>query len=564
MLELFKHARTLRGRFSCSMLERACRAPLKAGSSVLRSLIRRNEGTAFGRAHGFSKIRSDEDFRKLVPVREYEEFRPFIKRIMEGERDVLTKDEPLMMTLTSGTTSEPKYIPVTKRCVKITSRLMSEWLYRAERDHSGLLDFASVGIVSRAIEGRTQAGIPYGSASGLIYKKIPAMVRRSYGVPYLVSELNDYDERYFVAARFALSRRVSFIATPNPSTLLRLAEVIVENQERLLRAIHDGTLGAECDGQRELHAQLSSMLRADPERARELERVINSRGRLHACECWPDLKLIGCWTGGTAGIKTERLRDFYGRVSLRDLGYLASEGRVTIPCEDETASGIPALNTSYYEFIPEEEAASQTPRVVSIDELEEGARYSILLTTTGGLYRYRIQDVVEVTGFHHATPLLAFVRKEGETASITGEKMHVNHLMEALRKVARRLAISVEQFRAAPDYEACRYEIYLELEQEVSHTFVRDEVLPEIDRALSEVNMEYEQKRHSKRLAAPRIHLMKRGWAAREMRRHIHSGRRDTQYKWQVLCAAKRADDFDEIAATIETLNQKSTAAFAA
>lgn len=563
MPELFKHARALRGRLSCFMLERACRAPLKAQGSVLRKLVRRNEGTAFGRAHGFSKIRSEKDFRESVPVREYEEFRPFIKRIMEGEGGVLTKDEPLMMTLTSGTTSEPKYIPVTRACAKITSALMSEWLYRAERDHRGLLDFASVGIVSRAVEGRTRAGIPYGSASGLIYKKIPALVRRSYAVPYLVSELEDYDERYFVAARFALSRRVSFIATPNASTLLRLAQIMIENQERLVRAIHDGTLGTECEGRGELRAQLSSMLRADRARARELERVINSRDHLHAGECWPDLKLIGCWTGGAAGIKSERLRDFYGRVALRDLGYLASEGRVTIPFEDETASGIPALDTGYYEFIPEEEADSQTPRTVSIDELEDGARYSILLTTTGGLYRYRIQDIVEVTGFHRAAPLLAFVRKEGETASITGEKMHVNHLMEAVRKVERRLSLRVEQFRAAPDYEACRYEIYLELDGEVSHAFLRDEVLPYLDRALSVVNMEYEQKRRSKRLSAPCIHLMKRGWAAREMRRHIRSGRRDTQYKWQFLAALKREEDFKEIASTIEA-ERTQASAFAA
>jgi hypothetical protein len=408
--------------------------------------------------------------------------------------------------------------------------------------------------------------LPYGSTSGLIYKKIPAFVRRAYAVPYLVSELDDYDERYFVIARFALARRVSFIATPNPSTLLRLAEVIAGNQERLVRAVHDGTPGTRSEAQSDVHAQLANMLRPDHERARYLERVINTQGFLHAGACWPELKLIGCWTGGSAGVKTEKLQRFYGRVPLRDLGYLSSEGRVTIPFEDETSSGIPALTSGYYEFVPEEESESPHPRMLSIDELGQGRRYSILLTTTGGLYRYRINDIVEVTGFHHRAPLLAFVRKGGEMANITGEKMHVNHFMEAMHEVARRYQLQVEQFRAAPDYDLCRYEIYLELERSVPDALLRDEVLPALDRVLARINVEYDGKRRSKRLAPPCLHLMSRGWAAREMLRAMQRGRRDTQFKWQMLCQEKRAEDLREIAGTIEAVNYESPspAAFAA
>ncbi|HEY0319629.1 MAG TPA: GH3 auxin-responsive promoter family protein [Pyrinomonadaceae bacterium] len=566
MPELFKYARTLRGRIASLLLDRACNDPAAAQHAFLQRLVRRNAGTAFGRAHDFSKIQTEEDFRQRVPVREYEDIRPFIKRITAGEKNVLTKDEPFMLALTSGTTSEPKYIPVTRGLQRQTASLMSQWLYRAERDHKGLLDYASVGVVSRAVEGRTPTGIPYGSTSGLIYKNIPWLVRRAYAVPYLTSELDDYDERYFVIARFALARRVSFIATPNPSTLLRLAEVSVENQERLLRAIHDGTLGIEKSTQQDVCAQLANMLRPDPVRARELERVIQSSGFLHPGGAWPDLRLIGCWMGGSAGVKTDRLSRFYGRVPLRDLGYLASEGRITVPFEDETASGIPALKSNYYEFIAEEEIDSEKARVLSIHELEAGVRYSILLTTTGGLYRYKINDIVEVTGFRGRAPLLAFVRKGGEMANITGEKMHVNHLIEAVGEVVRRFRLPVERFRASPDMNASRYEVYLELESEVSRALLQDEVLPALDGALARVNVEYEQKRSSKRLAPLCIHLMARGWAARELRRHIEAGRRDTQFKWQILCRERREEDTKEIVSTIEAVNHAtpSTAAFVA
>jgi hypothetical protein len=190
--------------------------------------------------------------------------------------------------------------------------------------------------------------------------------------------------------------------------------------------------------------------------------------------------------------------------------------------------------------------------VLLINELEAGRRYSILLTTPGGLYRYRINDIVEVTGFHQRTPLLAFVRKGVEMTNITGEKMHVNHFIEAIGEVSSRFHLNVEQFRVAPDADASRYEIYLELEETPSQALLQTEVLPAIDRALARVNVEYKQKRRSKRLMMPRLHLMRCGWAAREMRRHIQAGRRDTQYKWQILCPEIREEDAREIVCTIE------------
>ena len=263
-------------------------------------------------------------------------------------------------------------------------------------------------------------------------------------------------------------------------------------------------------------------------------------------------------------MKIDNLSRFYGDVPVRDLGYMASEGRVTVPTEDWTPAGLPSLNTGYYEFIPEEEEGALSPSVLSIDELERGRRYSILLTTAGGLYRYRIDDIVEVTGFPGGVPLLSFIRKAGEMASIMGEKMHVNHLMEAMNHVARRFNLRVERFRAAPNGDACRYEIYLELEREVPDALLRGEVLPALDAALARVNMEYEQKRRSRRLAEPCIHLMERGWAARAVRAAINAGRRDTQYKWQMLCQERRDEDVREIRATIESAASPSTNAFAA
>ncbi|HEY0385561.1 MAG TPA: GH3 auxin-responsive promoter family protein [Pyrinomonadaceae bacterium] len=556
---LLKTAIRLHGRRGARLLDGATAAPRAAQLEFLLNLLHRNAATTFGRLHGFAHIRTEADYRRRVEVTDYEGFRPFVNRIMAGQRNVLTRDEPVLLTMTSGTTGEQKFIPVTRQSQRAESALMRQWLARALSDHPGYMDARSVAIVSRAVEGLTPAGLAYGSASGVTYKNVPRLIRRAQAIPYVVAEVEDYDQRYFLIARFALAAAVSFIITPNPSTLMRLAEVVEQHSEQLLRAIHDGTHGldaGEAAAQPEIFRQLSSGLRPEHERARFLDGVLRRRGSLRLAECWPELKLIACWIGGSVGTQARKLTPIYGDVPLRDLGYIASEGRFTVPFEDHTPSGILALHSNFYEFIPEEETDSARPNVLLSHELEAGRRYSILLTTHAGLYRYRIQDIVEVTGFRRQAPLVAFVRKEGEMANITGEKLHVNHLILALDEARRRCRLDIQQFRAAPDFSGSRYDIYLELRGSATHRQLETEVLPTIDRALAAVNVEYAQKRASRRLSAPRLQLMRAGWASEISRRRIVGGKRDTQYKWPLLASQACPEDAPFIMSTVEACDE--------
>lgn len=560
MLRLLKYAHQLRGKFESRALDAAANRPEKIQKEFLLNLLQKNAESRFGKAHGFSEIRSENNFRTQVSIRDYEDFRPFINRIIKGEQSVLTKENPIMFTMTSGTTDEPKYIPVTRQSQAFNSSLMRQWLYRAECDHRGLTGAASVGIVSRAIEGLTASGLPYGSASGVIYKNIPWFIRRAYAVPYAVSEIEDYDARYFMLARFALEARVSFIATPNPTTLLRLAQVCADNQERLIRAVHDGTTGFETNRQPEIFGALSATFKPNPQRAKQLACVVADFGCLRPIGCWPGLKLIGCWLGGSVGFQARRLAAFFGNVPLRDLGYMASEGNFTLPFSDDTSSGILAVQNNYYEFIAEEELECENPKVLSASELETSQRYGILLTTAAGLYRYRINDIIEVAGVYRQTPVISFIRKAGEMANITGEKMHANHFVRAFESVCSKFKLEIEQFRAVPNFDECRYEIFLEPKKNISSQYLCEWILPAIDEELQQVNIEYEQKRKSGRLAAPRLYQMTRGWAAEGLRRHIAAGKRDTQYKPPVLCAERQSLDYPFIADIIETKISKTAA----
>jgi hypothetical protein len=191
--------------------------PQETQNQLLREIINRNRETRFGRDHCFVTVGSLTDYRQQVKVGDYEGLRPYVERAKNGEVNVLTEQPILMFTMTSGSTGEPKLIPVTKSARDNHRQLTRLWYYRAYSDHPGLLDAKLLGIVSPAIEGRTPGGIPFGAASGLIYQSSPRWIQNAYVVPYEVSQIKDFEAKYYVIMRLALEHQISFFGTPNPT-----------------------------------------------------------------------------------------------------------------------------------------------------------------------------------------------------------------------------------------------------------------------------------------------------------------------------------------------------------
>jgi hypothetical protein len=540
--------------------EAATAAPAQAQARVLARLLRTNARTAFGREHGFATTEGPATFARRVPIRDYEALRPYVNRIAAGEERVLTAEAPVMFATTSGTTGEPKLVPVTETAARDTGALMRLWTVHALRDYPGLLDHRVLTMVGPAVEGRTAGGRPIGAMTGMIQQRLPWLVRRQQAVPYAVALVRDAETRYFLTARLALAHPVSSVGTPNASTLLRLAEVAARHVDRLCRAIHDGTLGVQSVepiagagvSPGDLLAALKAGLYPDPRRPAVLEAVARRHGRLVLGACWPELALVACWLGGSAGIQARHLDAHFPGVPRRDLGLVASEGRLTVPLDDDSAAGVLAIHTGFFEFIAEEEIEAAWPRTRLCHELEDGRRYYVVLTAANGLYRYDMNDVVEVRGFHRRTPRLAFVRKGRDMLNITGEKLHLNHVLHALRTAEAAAGLGTWQFRLIPDVEASRYDLLLELARPAADTRSLAILSTAFDRALADVNVEYAAKRASGRLALPRLHLMRPGWSERLCRQEFVQGRRDVQHKWTVLRPEWDASSRDEVLTTLD------------
>src|SRR5205085_7810148 len=155
---------------------------------------------------------------------------------------------------------------------------------------------------------------------------------------------------------------------------------------------------------------------------------------------WPNLEVLCSWKGPGVKAFTERCRAWYGDLPFRDVGYGSSEFRTGLSFSDVGSPNVPLPDNYFYEFIPEQDRepylnGSHAPLL--LHQLELGHRYLILQTGPHGLYRYNIEDIVEVNGFWGRTPTIHFVQKARMVTSITGEKIYESQVIEAMDRVGQ-------------------------------------------------------------------------------------------------------------------------------
>lgn len=545
---------------SARRFEAATKDPERVQEAKLLALLSKNRDTEYGRRYGFASIRSIEDYQGRVPLVTYDDIQDLMIRVTRGEKGILTAEDPIMFAQTSGTTGEPKYVPITPTCQgRDHADVMRTWLYHAIRAHPGIFRSCVVSLVSPAVEGHTPSGIPFGSASGLIYRNMPRIIRSCYAIPYEIFEIRDYEAKYYALMRIGIAADVRLVSSANPSSIIKMCEKGDQHAEAILRDIHDGTLSRAFEIDDRIRAEVQRRLRPDPSRARELGRLRDERGgRLIPADYWPRLELIGCWKGGTVGSYLSRFPEWFhpdGRppVAVRDWGFLSSEARCSIPLTDEGSAGVLTVATNVYEFVEVEDLESRPDsrdlwRFLRPGELRVGGEYYIFFTTSGGLYRYDINDVIRVTARWNRTPVIEFLRKGRGMTSITGEKLSVNQVIQAFDDAGSELGIPIDHFRAEADQARSRYVFKIEPGRPLSRD-EQEKLLRRLDGRLREINIEYKGKRESQRIGNPILHVMKSGWYEAAKKSQVAAGKRLFQAKTILLAfqdPARPADPFVE------------------
>lgn len=478
---------------------------------VLFTKLRRNQSSAFGRTHRFEQIHSIAYFRRHVPVSEYRYYAPYIERVKCGETTAMFGPDTrvLMFAMTSGTTAEPKHIPVTEESLAEYRYGWMLWGIRTYDSHHEIYRCKVLQLASDWDVTRTPAGIPCGSISGLTYSGQKRIVRERYCVPACLVQVRDATARFYAALRYSLVWPVGMAISANPTTLVRLAKLCDAEKAELLRDLADGTLSNRFDFPDAVRVQLGAVTsKRHPDRVCELERIIDRTGHLYPKDCWPQLQVVANWTGGSMGAYLRLYPELWGSVPVRDIGLVASEGRMTIPLEDGTPAGVLDILHQYYEFIPESEIDSPQPTVLEAHELAEGERYYILLTTSSGLYRYNIHDIVRCVGFLNGTPMLEFLNKGSHFSDIAGEKLSEFQVATAVQQSLGALNLALSAFTLAPCWADPPYYSLLVEANELPSTEVAARLAESLDRRLASMNLEYASKRSTHRLGPISIKLV--------------------------------------------------------
>jgi hypothetical protein len=525
---LLLHARVRR-------FKEACENPEAVQQALLTQILMRQSVTDFGRDHGFDSICNLADYRRQVPIAPYERLAPYIERVKNGQTSALIVDDTVrLFALTSGTTAARKFIPVTDRYLHDYSRTWAMWGVKMYREHRprDLALRPIVQMVGDPDEFRTASNIPCGNLSGFTTSIQRPIAKRMYSVPRECAKIKDPLARYYLALLFNLGKPTSLFFAANPSTLITLARTLNAERERLLKDLHDGTVNANLVIAHDYRKAVESRRKPNPNAARTLGAIAEKLGRLYPQDVWPSETIaIGTWTGGSMGPYLRQLPQYFGDVPIRDLGLLASEGRFTLPFEDNSPSGVLDITSHYLEFVPEGEIDSTQPTVLGAHELQMGKAYYLIPTTQAGLYRYHISDLVEVTGFLGRTPMVKFLGKGNRFANMTGEKLSEYHVTQSVEIAQRATGFNVNAYTVAPVWNETlpHYAIVLE---ESDNREGMSKFGNELDAALQRQNIEYEAKRSGGRLGPLQAKIVANGfWTKWDADRITKTGGSPEQYK---------------------------------
>lgn len=404
---------------------------------LLMQMLRSNRTTEFGERYGFSAICSVRQYQEAVPLAEYRDFEPYMARIRAGEKSVLTAEPVLLLEPTGGSGGGSKLIPYTKGLKRQFQRGIAPWIADLYRSYPELLNGESYWSVSPAIGQlpADESGIKVGfdDDSEYVGGLGRLLVRSLLAVPDQVRYVGCMENFWYVTLLFLLrSRFLTLISVWNPSFLTILCGHLHEWWPRLADDIAQGALSTPSLMEPALATRLKLLNRPDPARAVEIRRACSMTNDFAARQqrLWPRLRLISCWADGAAQEGAAELRQLFPQAAIQGKGLLATEGFFTFPVAGIEGC-LPALRSHFLEFLLRDD-----DRALLLHQLELDRTYSLVATTAGGLYRYRLHDLVTVTGFHGKMPLLRFVGKEDHIADHTGEKLHEAHVGAVLCRVA--------------------------------------------------------------------------------------------------------------------------------
>lgn len=375
--------------------------PLAAQRSVFSKLIMQAKDTAFGKDHGFAEIETYEDFKKKVPVADYEELRPYIDRVVNGEKNVLWPGKPLYLAKTSGTTSGVKYIPISKESMPehLKAARNALFSYIHETGKSDFIDGRLIFLQGSPVLDKKH-GINIGRLSGIVANHVPAYLQKNRLPTYQTNCIDDWEEKVDAIVEETLNEDMRLICGIPPWVQMYFDRLSTRSGGKKIGDIF-----------KNFSLFVYGGVNFEPYRAR-LEESIGRR--VDAIETYP-----------------------------------ASEGFIAFQ-DSQKEKGLLLLVEAgiFYEFIPSEEYFNENPARISLEDVELNKNYAIILNTNAGLWGYSIGDTVK---FVSKDPYRIVVSgRIKHYISAFGEHVIGEEVEFAILSVASEEGVEITEFTVAP------------------------------------------------------------------------------------------------------------------
>ena len=469
----------------CSRIERAVDSAVEVQYSTLESLLERGRNTAFGRRYGLDSVHNAEQFALRVEVFDYDSFEPFVERMRRGESNVTCEGRVTMFARSSGTSARSKYIPVTQRALRMNHlRGMADVvsLYLAGNPASHLFDGRTLTLGGSC---RVENGTLVGDLSALLISSVGRWGEIMRAPSRSVALMADFDAKCDAVCRECAKERIVALAGV-PSWNMAL-----------------------------------------------LRRVLEYTGRRSVKEVWPDLELFM-----HGGVSFAPYRNAFADVMGGKINYMesynASEGFVAIAeqCGSDEVLLMPDYGC-YYEFAHERD-------IVPLEGVKIGVEYALLMTSENGLWRYALGDVVVFTSLNPYR--IRIVGRTKEYINAFGEEVMIGNVEEALLQACFTTGAVVEEYTISPVFVATRggYHRWV-----VEFVYEPDDIkvfAEEVDKALRELNSDYDAKRSSvmQPLAVVRVpYGTFHCWQSRTDRRKVPRLCKDSSISDEVLTYAR-------------------------
>ncbi len=416
----------------------------RAQEKVLHSILNRNRLSDFGIKYNFSGMQSVEMFIK-VPVSEYEDYHSAFVNIRDGQQGLLTTDPVQLLQPTSGSSAATKLIPYTKTLRKQFMAAICPWIGSMYLSCPSLLLGRQYWSISPSTRVDSNSVVRVGFQDdaeylGFFAKRISKLL---FVVPPEISQVSDSRAFGYLTLLFLVrERNLRLISVWHASFLTILINNLAVNMGSIVDDLRRRKIQDSLNLSPDLRRLFESYLVPMPKRAEQLLGIDLSKVD-YPSKIWPDLKVISCWTEGFSQAWIDILKGVFPNVLIIGKGLVATEGIVSFPMGQ--AGKTAAIRSHFFEFEDVEDG-----RILFLWELKAGKKYGVVITTGGGLYRYRLHDVVKVTRFFRKTPCFEFIFRDNLVSDIIGEKLNGQHVEAAILRCSEECRIKFSFAILAP------------------------------------------------------------------------------------------------------------------